>query len=382
MTPSVSVVIPVGPGHAPYLSKALASVEAQTVKDWEVIVVDDQDFKSDSYESTVWAQRESQPPYIRVFPTEGKQGAGHARNMGLSDANAPWIVFLDADDELMPRALEHLLDGAQEHPEASYIYGDWWNVWEGKEEYYQAPEYEQLKFLRHNLHVVTALYPTKTLRELGGFDESLRGYEDWELALRLAMLGKCGKRVPFPIMTYRIQAGFRREWSRQNEPALITEILGERYRPYVTGEARPMACCGQLPQTPHVIAQRMGLLPEDSMSDQPMVRMEYVGSTEGTIPYQNPFGGTGAVYRGGVGINRYADVHPVDVDFLKGTGAWREVKAGAKHERPRKDMEALIVDQSPVAQAAADQAAADALIAAGDVETPKRKPASKAKEGE
>lgn len=375
MTPSVTVIIPVGPGHAHYLPAALASVEAQTVTDWECVVVDDTGLNSPESQNVNLRSVQGDG---QVLATTGSTGAGAARNVGLAAAFAPWIVFLDADDELLPRALEHLLNGVQQHPEASYIYGDWWNIREGKEEYYQAPEYDQKRFLHHNLHVVTALYPTKVLRDIGGFDEALGGYEDWELNLNLAMRGYCGQRIPFPVISYRVQAGQRREWSRQNEGSLIQTIQRERYGAYLSGARQPMGCCGQ-PSTGQRTAQ--GFTAQALTGGRTdMIRMEYTGTQEGFIPFSNPFGGSGATYRGGIGANRYADVDPVDVDFLLGTGAWRLVVTGDKSEKPRKNMEAVIV-HSVEAQSEVDQAQADALVAAGDVELPKRKRVQ-AKDGE
>lgn len=104
-----------------------------------------------------------------------------------------------------------------------------------------------------------------------------------------------------------------------------------------------------------------------------MVRMEYTGGNEGSIPFSNPFGGSGATYRGGAG-HRYADVDPLDVDFLLERG-WRLVPAGDKADKPRKGIEAVITETSPLAQAAVDQEQAAALVASGDVELPKRKAA-------
>ena len=126
-----------------------------------------------------------------------------------------------------------------------------------------------------------------------------------------------------------------------------------------------MGCCGQNRDAHGVaraVVEQQGLLGATprSTGGANVIRMEYTGQNQGSISYRNPFGGSGQTYRGGVGVNRYADVDPLDEQFLLETGLWRTVTPGSQ-ERPRKDLEAIIV-HSPEAQAAADQAAAEAEV--------------------
>src|SRR5262245_20604446 len=94
--PLVSVIIPCY-NHAHYLGEAIESVLAQTVQDFEIIVVDD-----GSTDST--ADVAARYPRVR-YVRQNNQGLSAARNTGIKHGLGRFLVFLDADDLLLPGAL-------------------------------------------------------------------------------------------------------------------------------------------------------------------------------------------------------------------------------------------------------------------------------------
>jgi glycosyltransferase involved in cell wall biosynthesis len=116
--PLVSVIIPVGPGHnrKDILENAIDSVEAQTFRKWELILVNDSN-------ELLPANFFLSYPYVRHMTTTGKEGAGAARNWGAENARAPFLLFLDADDWLHPDCLTDMLEEWR-HEEA-IIYSDY-----------------------------------------------------------------------------------------------------------------------------------------------------------------------------------------------------------------------------------------------------------------
>jgi hypothetical protein len=86
--PLVSVIIPVGPGHAKHLNKALDSLVAQTFKGWEAIVIDDTNLSdlNDRFEVSSY-------PFIRWANTPGGDGAGIARNLGIRHSQSAALVL-------------------------------------------------------------------------------------------------------------------------------------------------------------------------------------------------------------------------------------------------------------------------------------------------
>ena len=120
--PDVSVIIPVGPGHEKIVENALDSLEAQTFRRWEAIIVDDvggAEWKGEPAKDVEWMLRLRESyPYIRWQSTleqpavadAPSKGAGFARNRGAEIARAPFLVFLDADDSLAPTFLERCIE--------------------------------------------------------------------------------------------------------------------------------------------------------------------------------------------------------------------------------------------------------------------------------
>lgn len=100
MLPRVSAIIPCHDAEAT-VARALASVQAQTLDDWEAIVIDDA--SRDGTDKAVAPFLRD--PRIRYIRQPRNEGAGPARNAGLDVARGRWVAFLDADDEWHPPKL-------------------------------------------------------------------------------------------------------------------------------------------------------------------------------------------------------------------------------------------------------------------------------------
>ena len=101
---SISVIVPVyNPGC--HFAACLDSMLAQTVQDWELILVDD---GSPDGSGAVCDEYAAKDPRIRVIHTPNR-GPGAARNTGMDAARGPWLCFMDADDTADPDYLETLL---------------------------------------------------------------------------------------------------------------------------------------------------------------------------------------------------------------------------------------------------------------------------------
>lgn len=118
--PKVSVVIPLY-NKAPYIARALDSVLAQTVQDFEIIVVNDG--STDRSETIVNGYND---PRIHLI-NQKNQGVSAARNRGIDAAQAELVAFLDADDEWLPKFLEIILLMREKYPEAG-VYGTGYEV--------------------------------------------------------------------------------------------------------------------------------------------------------------------------------------------------------------------------------------------------------------
>jgi glycosyltransferase involved in cell wall biosynthesis len=226
----VSVIIPVGPGHEELVIDALDSVDAQTFRLWECIVVND-----------TGKPLRYTPSWARVINTPGKVGVGAARNRGIAASKAALFLPLDADDTLEPDALTYLYAAHKEV--GGVVYSDWYERWEGQPvKVWQTPEYDAKDLLAKGcIHAITALYVKADWERVGGFDEKVPAWEDWDYQLKMAEIGVCGTRIPQPLFTYRKDEGMRREdnYARFQENK---EVLGKKWAKYVDGKETLMAC--------------------------------------------------------------------------------------------------------------------------------------------
>lgn len=274
--PRVAVVIAVGPGHEEMVIDAIDSVQAQTYQRWECIVVND-----------TGKDLERIPSWALIVGTEGRTGPAHARNVGIATSGARYFVPLDADDILQPNALETMLAAAEGCPD-TVIYSQWWEDFgdEGTK-LYDPSEYAANDLLRKGcIFAVTALYERKMWEEIGGFDEVLSHWEDWDFQIRLAVAGYCAAKIERPLFTYRKRTGQRREHNYANIDQGKQAIL-DRWADLWAGRRRFMPCrgCGGRAPAPRVSA---ATLQQGSrlMTTQGMVQIEYLDTKPGAITFR------------------------------------------------------------------------------------------------
>lgn len=127
----VSIIIPLY-NKAPYITKALDSVLAQTFTDYECLIINDG--STDNSEAIVqsWLAQHSQYTVHFTLYTQENVGVSAARNHGISLSTGDFVAFLDADDWWSPTFLEEMLHLVQQYPDAG-IYGcDYYRVKNGK----------------------------------------------------------------------------------------------------------------------------------------------------------------------------------------------------------------------------------------------------------
>lgn len=234
--PLVSVVIPTY-NHARFLGEAIESAQAQADISTEIIVVDDG--SKDDPAAVV-----RRYPGVRLIQQENA-GLAAARNTGWRNAFGRYVVFLDADDRLVPNALSSNLRGFEESPRCGFVYGRYRFIDAdgGANRLASLVEIGPdpfASFLRGNaigMHA-TVLYRREILEETGGFDPRLRACEDYDLYLRISRLHP----VAFTrdcIAEYRIHAG---NMSR-DLPFMLDWALAvlDKQRPAIVGQPNYLA---------------------------------------------------------------------------------------------------------------------------------------------
>ncbi len=167
--PRISVIIPVF-NNAGVLAGCLASLKKQTFQDFEIITVDD---------------GSATPLPNATIRLEKNSGAPAARNAGFKLAKGQYVLFLDADADLRPDALEKMVKTLEAHPEASFAYPSHrfgFKTMRGRP--FDAEALKRRNYIHTSALICREDFP--------GFDESLKRFQDWDLFLTMAEQGKQG----------------------------------------------------------------------------------------------------------------------------------------------------------------------------------------------
>jgi glycosyltransferase involved in cell wall biosynthesis len=182
--------------YARFLGEAVSSALEQDGGAPHVIVVDD-----GSTEPETDAELAALPGAVEVV-RQDNAGPSAARNAGLARAGTPFLIVLDADDKLLPGALNALKAALAEEPSLGFAYGitRFFGDWEGE---LGLPPYDPFRLLYRHMIGLTALMRRELFEATGGFDPGFRGFEDWELWLNALHHGYRGRRVPVETFLYR-----------------------------------------------------------------------------------------------------------------------------------------------------------------------------------
>lgn len=190
--PAVSIILPAF-NSVPYLQSTLGSMYAQTLQDFEVLLVDD---GSTDDTAAVVAHRY---PQVRLF-RQANAGISQARNTGLRHARGRYIAFMDHDDYWHPQKLAvqvRALDEAAASVGACF--GEF-HTWDGAStpvfpaQLAWPPRFEpELSgWIYHELLLTnwvlfsTAMFKREVFAAVGEFDPDLPPADDWDIALRIS----------------------------------------------------------------------------------------------------------------------------------------------------------------------------------------------------
>jgi glycosyltransferase involved in cell wall biosynthesis len=194
----VSVIIPAYNASS-FVKGALDSVLAQTLQDFEIIVVDDGS-KDETVKTIEPFLADSR---VRYFYQENR-GLPGARNSGAKISQGDYLVFLDADDFLAPTALDAMRKRFEETGAA------WLNVGvlklEGNNRTVRHPWLPAgdllLAILENDFITRSPFYPRKEFFGIGMYDEEIRMREDWDINIRMISAGRRFALLDEPLYLY------------------------------------------------------------------------------------------------------------------------------------------------------------------------------------
>ncbi|GHA56650.1 glycosyltransferase family 2 protein [Pontibacter akesuensis] len=214
--PLVSVVIPCY-NHGAFLCKAIESVQRQTYRNIEILVIDDG--STDSTKAVATGYKGVRYLY------QHNRGLSAARNTGIRNSTGAYILFLDADDWLYPQGIAHQVAYLEQHRLHAFVSGGFDEVFVDEnrvqEVVQEVNENHYHRLLQGNYigMVATVLFRRKALEEVL-FDEGLKNCEDYDVFLKIA------RKHPVGHQTHKI-AAYRYHNSNMsgNIPAMLQGVL-------------------------------------------------------------------------------------------------------------------------------------------------------------
>ncbi|MBI3965529.1 MAG: glycosyltransferase [Chloroflexi bacterium] len=218
-----------------FLEETLQSVFAQTLEDWELVIVDDgsTDATGQIVTKHVGAGRRIRYHY------QPNAGLGAARNRALGLSEGSFIAFIDHDDLWLPTKLAKQVALFEARPELGLVYCDCFVEDLGASEQHRISNLQKLHrgsifealLERNFIPLLTAMIRREALDDVGGF-RLLRLVEDHELFLRVAAKFPVDF-VEEPLARYRFHSGqASRSWKAELDETLVT------YRFWLNSERR------------------------------------------------------------------------------------------------------------------------------------------------
>lgn len=203
MNPEVSIIIPAF-NTEKYIAQAIESALGQTLRNIEVIVVDDA-----SSDSTLEVIKSFSDPRLKILVNQPNQGVSHTRNRAIEAAQGRWIAVLDSDDWYAPDRIEKLLQTAKEES-ADIVIDDLYFIQDGEKAPWSTLLSESGEQI-HTLKPIDAIYFVETdvygqkglhlgiskplfnrdflLKNSIQYDRRFQGVEDFHLMLQCLLSG-------------------------------------------------------------------------------------------------------------------------------------------------------------------------------------------------
>lgn len=204
--PRVSVLM-ASYNAAAYLEEAISSVLAQTMRDFELIVIDD---GSSDATPMILARLADHDARI-VFRLQENQGIGGAMNAGLALVRTEYVAILDSDDAMEPERLAIQADYLDQHPEIAAVGSQWYTMdtksrINGIDRHPTTPDaVKNFMFAYFSMHHPTIMTRKSVVMECGTYDmESRQGCRDYEVFSNLLLAGHNLVNLPLLLTRWRL----------------------------------------------------------------------------------------------------------------------------------------------------------------------------------
>lgn len=205
--PVISVVMSVYNGEA-FLREAIESILEQTFSDFEFIIIDDA--SKDGSREIILSYKDSRIVFVQ---NEGNLGLTKSLNIGIRRARGKYIARMDADDISLPQRFERQLEFMDAHPDCAAC-GTWYSVvdsalkFQYKVEHRTDPEgINTALFFYNPIAHPTVIFRKEAVLNAEGYNEDFRRSQDYELWIRLSLMGYKMSNLSEILLLYRMSSG-------------------------------------------------------------------------------------------------------------------------------------------------------------------------------
>ena len=225
--PTVSVGVPCFQ-HGIFLDQCIRSIKGQTMRPQNIVIVDDD---SEDPETITALEHWERDPEVTVLRQPANLGPSAARNRALELFDTNYALWIDADDVLLPGALDSMVAKLEAAPaNVGFIYPHAQHIG-NRADYVEMPAYNLWLLMQENYCPSPALFDRRVFA-VGGVsyaEDLVVGHEDWDLILQLAEHDIQGLHADGPTFLYRKQ-GFSRISAADYGPNDFHEAI-ERHHP-------------------------------------------------------------------------------------------------------------------------------------------------------
>jgi glycosyltransferase involved in cell wall biosynthesis len=242
--PLVTVIMPTFNNIA-VIENAVKSILAQTMSEWELIIVDDA--SSDGTANLITDKFTDKR--IKLIRLERNLGSGSCRNIAIDNAKGEYVAILDADDESVPDRLEKQSNILKQRPDVTVVasqvleFGDWGGPLSGTWKTDDATVLARQKAGKMPVPHPSVMMRRAAILEVGGYDTACRRAQDYALFLRLA--NKKIVCIAEPLVKYRTDRPISIAYAIKNE--MYADLARSRYSLWLTG-----APASELPTRPNM----------------------------------------------------------------------------------------------------------------------------------
>ncbi|MCX8042728.1 MAG: glycosyltransferase, partial [Desulfobacterota bacterium] len=185
--PLVSVVVPCY-NHGAYLRECVESIVRQSFQNFEIIIVNDGS-TDDSLGVARQLMREYPDHRIRILDQPHSGQPAIARNNGIAAALGKYILSLDADDWILPDALAGMVAAADARDGSEVVAYGYMQKFGVKNNVWPTGPCNRNILPRQNQLPNASLYRKSLWEKIGGYNQNVPGYEDWDFWIRASQAG-------------------------------------------------------------------------------------------------------------------------------------------------------------------------------------------------